>query len=753
MDGARAVAVDADGATYVAGVTSSSDFPVVAALQGTKAAGKDAFVAKIAADGTVVFATYLGGSGEDEATSIAVDPSGRVLVGGRTTSSNFPVANALQSVFGGGTDGFVACLAADGSALEYATYVGAGGADGVVALAADGDGNAWLGCETDAVDFETTPGVPSPEAAVMLRGWIARLSADGSERTYASYLDSYVDDLVRAIHVDASGAVYVAGTATTIDAPEDVFPVYDGGSPDAFVAKFDATTLELSFVRYFGGHGVDAAAGIAVEAGGSIQVAGTTNSNDFPAPVGTVGTSGGNDAFLVRLSADGSYILRTQLLGGAGADSAAAVVLDAQGDPVVAGTTASADFPATEPGAAPSGTAVFAARFSGSALAYAVVMDGPADDVAAALALEGEGMAVVAGSTKSGAADPFGTLVAGNGGGEDALLARIPTVLAAPSNLGLGTVGYYAVTITWEDPSDGVSSFEVQRRLGAASWQSMALLPPGTTSWTDESVFPDNSYTYRVRALYDAMVSTFTNETIAVTPHVPVPQAPGSPTAEAVTARRIRVQWLDLSETETFFYVYRSVDGGAFELVRVAQAGTTQWYDDGATPDRAYAYRVGAVGVSGSSSQVETDAVTTASTLTVEVLKGKRTDKLKVSRDSVTLKARYQVDGGEPLDVRAEGIRIGVGPEDGAAILSVLPGDAGWKERRGVLTWKSPRGADVKAKLVVDTVRGTITLTASRLDLPQASGGAVRVWIRIGDDGGSDRESWISKKGGSILQH
>src|SRR5688572_4667047 len=91
-ESAADVAVDADGFVYIVGQTDSTSFPVVAAAQPANAGGVDLFVAKLTPDGrSLVYATYLGGAGEDIGTSIAVDASGAAYVTGRTTSLNFPV--------------------------------------------------------------------------------------------------------------------------------------------------------------------------------------------------------------------------------------------------------------------------------------------------------------------------------------------------------------------------------------------------------------------------------------------------------------------------------------------------------------------------------------------------------------------------------------------------------------------------------------------------------------------------------------
>ena len=102
-------------------------------------------------------------------------------------------------------------------------------------------------------------------------------------------------------------------------------------------------------------------------------------------------------------------------------------------------------------------------------------------------------------------------------------------------------------------------------------------------------------------------------------------------------------------------------------------------------------------------------------------------------------------------DPRTAGIQVGVGAADAPALLTLSAGTEGWRERNGVLTWKSPRGSVTKATLVVDTVRGTIRLKASRLELPACAPAAVRAWVRIGAEAGDSVDAWTEKKPGRLV--
>jgi hypothetical protein len=147
------IAVDATGNAYVTGDTDSSNFPLANALQGSKGGSSDAFVLKLnATGGQLVYSTYLGGSGIDGGTAIAVDGTGSAYVTGFTASTNFPTASAVQQVFGGAYDAFISRLSSAGSALAYSTYLGGSGIDSGFGIAAVA-GSAYVMGVTDSVNF------------------------------------------------------------------------------------------------------------------------------------------------------------------------------------------------------------------------------------------------------------------------------------------------------------------------------------------------------------------------------------------------------------------------------------------------------------------------------------------------------------------------------------------------------------------------------------------------------------------------
>jgi hypothetical protein len=180
---AYGIAVDANGEAYVTESTSSTDFPTTAgAAQIVNAGGLDAFVTKLDSTGsTVVYSTYLGGSGDDAdlRVDITVDGAGEAYVTGRTESTDFPTTTgAVQTVNAGGADAFVARLDASGSTLAYSTYLGGSGDEAGSGIAVDAAGGIYVAGETSSTDFPATKAAVQPApAGGVLDAFVAKIES------------------------------------------------------------------------------------------------------------------------------------------------------------------------------------------------------------------------------------------------------------------------------------------------------------------------------------------------------------------------------------------------------------------------------------------------------------------------------------------------------------------------------------------------------------------------------------------------
>jgi uncharacterized protein (TIGR03437 family) len=314
---AWAIAVDATGEAYVAGVTGSLTLPILNAYQAKAGGGLDAWVAKLnsfSGTGTVALAysTYLGGSGDDYATAIAVDSAGAAYVSGWTLSTNFPTANPYQGSLHGNEDAFVTKLNSNGGAvtLAYSTYLGGSGDEEAFAIAVDSAGAAYVAGETGSADFPTLNAYQANLGGGQ-DAFVTKLNAyaGGGPVTlaYSTYLGGSNGDSALAIAVNAAGAAYVAGWTLSPNFPTgNPYQATLSGSEDAFVTKLNpyggAGPLTLAYSTYLGGHGADEVFAIAVDSTGATCVVGSTDSTDFPIiNAYQAGLNVGQDAFVTKL--------------------------------------------------------------------------------------------------------------------------------------------------------------------------------------------------------------------------------------------------------------------------------------------------------------------------------------------------------------------------------------------------------------------------------------------------------------------
>jgi hypothetical protein len=234
------IAADAAGNAYVTGVTDSPDFPVHSALQADKHGGTSAFVTKLNPSGTALaYSTYLGGSGSDSGSAIAIDQQGAAYVAVNTTSPDLPTHQAFQSRLGGGTDAFVARLNPAGSGLDYATYLGGSGDDHAGGIAVDAQRDAYITGNTRSTDFPTRNALQGSNIGGE-DGFMTKLDGSGS-LLFSSYFGQSGSDSGNAIAVDPAGTANITGEtdAAYLPAGNPLQPAL-GSASSAFLLKIDA---------------------------------------------------------------------------------------------------------------------------------------------------------------------------------------------------------------------------------------------------------------------------------------------------------------------------------------------------------------------------------------------------------------------------------------------------------------------------------------------------------------------------------
>ena len=347
-----ALAVDAAGDLYAAGWTEAIDFPVSNAIQAVNRGGVDAFVFKLnPAGSTLLYATYIGGRGDDRASGVAVDASGQIYLAGSTASTDFPLASPIRPALGGSRDAFAVKLNAIGNLLVYSTYLGGSGYDAATAIAVDAAGNAYIAGDTQSTDFPLLNPVQSVFGG-KTDAFVTRLTSAGAI-SFSTYLGGNNDEHAGGVAVDASGNIYLAGGTLSANFPLTApLQATNGGSQDAFVTKISTSPVALVYSTYLGGTGgqvgsPEQANAIAVDSAGAAYVAGVTNSGNFPVTAGAFQTTfnGVQDAFVTKLNAAGSAKLYSTYLGSYSFDWASGIAIDSGGNAYVAGYTSSAGFP------------------------------------------------------------------------------------------------------------------------------------------------------------------------------------------------------------------------------------------------------------------------------------------------------------------------------------------------------------------------------------------------------------------------
>ena len=341
------LATGTDGSLYVTGTTGATDLATVNPLQVANAGGSDVFIQKLNPAGTaVLYSTYLGGVGEESSNAIAIDLSGQIYVAGNSSSTDFPTANAYDSTLDGGLDGFICKINSAGNALLYSTFLGGAGTEYINGLAVDGNGKAYVIGGTTSTNFPlVNPLQAAPGGNVDL--FITSLNAGGNSLAFSTYFGGSDFDANGAIAVNSAGNVYFSCVTYSPNLPTvNAFQpslAAPGGLVDAdsVVGKIDVTGTSFNYLSYLGGSRNDEALDIAVDSAGYAYVVGRTYSSDFPTvnayqPTKPVNLSGDPysyaEGFVTKVGLTGTTLSYSTYLGGNKQDAASAVAVDAYGN-------------------------------------------------------------------------------------------------------------------------------------------------------------------------------------------------------------------------------------------------------------------------------------------------------------------------------------------------------------------------------------------------------------------------------------
>jgi len=301
---------------YVVGTSTSPNFPTTPEVVQPRLRGpRDSAIVKLRADGSgLVFATLLGGSGEDDAVmGIRLDAAGDLYVAGHTKSADFPVTpEAFQPRLGGQSDCYLAKLSRDARKVLWATYLGGSGNEFAEHRPwLTPDGSLLLAGFCGSADFPTTPGAFQRKLNGKSDGFLTKLAPDGRSLVFSTLLGGSDTENWLMPTVDRQGRIYVVGSTGSRDfpvTPDALQPRFGGGREDAALAIFSPDGSKLLYATYFGGGGEEMFRSLALGPSGELYLVGNTSSDDFPATPGAVQTrhAGKGDAFVMKLVPAGS---------------------------------------------------------------------------------------------------------------------------------------------------------------------------------------------------------------------------------------------------------------------------------------------------------------------------------------------------------------------------------------------------------------------------------------------------------------
>lgn len=533
--GCPAVAVDTASNVYIAGITDSTNFPTVSArypaLKGTAA---DVFISKINNGGnTLLYSTYLGGTGTDYPVGIAVDQGFNILVAGNTTSSDFPTGGTNTAFQGAplstNTHVFFSELDSTGQTLVYSTYLSGNGADTASGLAVDSVGNGYVTGVTSSTEsatgFPSTLGAYQPNNKTVggKQFFLTKVSPSlkgAASIPYSTYFGgSTTTDVTNeavggGVAVDPSSNVYITG-GTTFSPPD--MPILNAsqgslkGGIDVFVAKINPAAVsgtQLLYATYFGGSGDDIAYGIAAD-GTSAYITGSTTSTDLPTAgtgVYQAGNGGGTDAFMAKITnpvttggtTSSATLAYVTYIGGMGTDVGYGIVVDKNQGARIAGWTNSTNIPAlnnTIQIASGGGYDAFVARIDTTATTadapghYFTYLGGTGNDYGTSIAVDPQLASYVVGETASSnfptQSALYGSLSGGTG--TDAFVTKLGPVLsltldgaATPTTVGVGNQVSFIYTITNAGDAANEISFTDTLPVSGASFSSTPTISGGS---------------------------------------------------------------------------------------------------------------------------------------------------------------------------------------------------------------------------------------------------------------------------------
>ena len=358
---------------------------------------------------------------DDYLIAIDRDADDYIYMTGYTKTMNFPITPGIyQNVYGGGIDCYVTKLNPAGTALEYSTFIGGTDWEMGYGLAVNSSKEVFIAGFTKSTDYPiSTAAYQSSIPGTQVGGFVTKLNAHGDSLIYSTYFGGSSRDYIYDLEINSTDNAYIAGYTYSSDFPSTpgAFSTLPSGNGDAFVSQFSADGSSLVYSTLFGGNSYDIANSLILGSDNEAIVAGNTGSSNLPVTAGCIQPTPNfvsgktpEDAFLFRLSKDGSTLIYSTYLGGTDSDGIYSVDIHPNGDVFLAGNTYSDDFPtslgAYQHGNSPMGGSgdVFVAKIDSSCsqLLYATYVAGTDIDFVKSIQVNSAGEAHILGASRSG---------------------------------------------------------------------------------------------------------------------------------------------------------------------------------------------------------------------------------------------------------------------------------------------------------------------------------------------------------------
>ncbi len=353
QDNTHDLATDPSGNIYVMGYTSATGFPITTGAYDTTYNGKDdTFIYKMDRNGTsLLYSTYIGGSGGDYGNSITLDDNGNLYLVGDSWSTNFPTTSgAYDTTHNGLHDAIVTKFNSTGSGLIFSTYIGGSVNDMGFGINLDDANNIYIS-GAGGPGYPTTTGAYDTSHNGNWDAIITKLSSNGTTLDYSSFIGGSDADGCNGIALDSGNTIVTDCFSKSNDFPT-TSGAYDStfnGMQDIVIVKMNLTNGSLVYSSYVGGSAYDIAVGIVFDQSGDVLFYGYSNSTNYPATSTSYDyTSNGNrDVIITRIDLVTSTLLNSTYIGGSADDSAYDLLVDEDGTLYLAGKTRSSNFPVT----------------------------------------------------------------------------------------------------------------------------------------------------------------------------------------------------------------------------------------------------------------------------------------------------------------------------------------------------------------------------------------------------------------------